>query len=209
MLKNLFLHYFFGAGASATDHKLGGLMMKYHRVLATWSLAVSYILTGSICIVACGTSKDSVKNSGGSTETPLPDLKRPNKPVVDKDTLVLKTEDLKLTHITQAWGVNSFTQDLGAVKYLKLQKKFIFPIQFNGWVTLDRVEHNYSNCAQEISSDPAFILEDDHNGAVPILPGEKIPISREKLYILRLEYANTSFCKRIGIQFGVLYGTNE
>lgn len=158
----------------------------------------------SVCFLSCGSSKDS---GGASASSPHFDKSAP--PVLDKDTLTLKTEGLQLTHVTQTWKPNSFTQGDDADKYTKLQKKFVFPIQFNGWVTLDRVEHNYLKCAQATSKEPEFILEDDHNGAVFIRPGEKVLVSLEKLYVVRLEFANIASCKSIDIQFGVLYGTNE
>jgi hypothetical protein len=168
-------------------------MTKYWPFLLIW-----------VFILACGSSKD---NGGG--RAPIPDFGRPEKPVEEKDTLTLKAETLMLTHITQVWKINSLLQDGGAENFLKLRKEFAFPIQFNGWVTLDRVEHNYSKCALEGGKEPRFMLVDDHNGAVLLQPGEKLPVSLEKLYIVRLEFANESICDFIDIQFGVLYGTND
>ncbi|HEY8271200.1 MAG TPA: hypothetical protein VIG33_09965 [Pseudobdellovibrionaceae bacterium] len=153
---------------------------------------------------ACGTSKESE-----GTKAPAPHFRRAEKAVEEKGTLTLKGEGLKLTPVMQGRKINSLTQAEGAEKYLKLQKKFALPIQFNGWMTLDRVEHNYLKCAQAISKEPSFFLEDDHHGSVPIQPGEKIPLSLEKLYVVHVEFENVSACNSVDIQFGVFYGTDE
>lgn len=153
--------------------------------------------------IACGSSKS------GHDAGPTPDIGRRHRVLPDKDTLVLKNEMLKLTHITQAWKVNNLRQDEGMEKYLKVQKSFPFPIQFNGWVSLDNVEHNFGRCLQAVGAEPEFILEDDHNGVVILLPGEKVRVGPEKLYAIRVEFSNQANCKNMDLQFGVLYGTNE
>jgi hypothetical protein len=175
-------------------------MINHVRLLLT---RASLVACG-VFILACGTAKDP---RGG--RVPPPNFRRPERPVEDKNTLTLKSENLKLTLVGQVLKINSFTQESGAEKYLKLQKKFSFPIQFNGWVTLNRVEHNYLECAQEASEDPSFILEDDHKGAIPLYPGVKTPVNLEKLYVVRLEFTNVSSCKGIDNQFDVLYELNE
>jgi len=156
------------------------------------------------CLVACGVSKDD-----GGTGGPLPDFGRPRKNVDDKDTLTLKTEDLKLTHVTQAWKLNELNKDAGAEKFLKLQKRFNSPIQFDGWVSLDRVEHRNTICVQGENPEPVFLLEDDHGGSVILQVGEKVQVSLEKLYNVRAEFFNDSTCKSVDVEFGILYGTNE
>lgn len=152
---------------------------------------------------ACGSSKEGV-DSG-----PVPDFGKRQTPVPDKDTLFLKDESLKLTHITQTWKFNNLSQQEGAERYLRLQKSFPFPIQFNGWVALDNVEHNYVKCAQAGGGEPEFVLEDDHKGSRTLRVGEKIPVSLEKLYEVRVLFPNQALCRSVDIQFGVLYGTNE
>lgn len=154
-------------------------------------------------IAACGSSKN------GFDSGPAPDFGKRPKKAPDKDTLVLKTENLKLTHITQTWKLNNVTQDDGTEKYLRVQKTFPFPIQFNGWVTLDNVEHNFSNCREGAREVPEFVLEDDHNGYTVLRAGEKVPVNLEKLYEIRVEFANPTQCKGIDVQFGILYNTNE
>lgn len=154
-------------------------------------------------LLACGNSKN------GFDPGPMPNFGKRQRPVPDKETLVLKDENLKLTHFTQTWKLNSFAQADGAEKYLRLQKIFIFPIQFNGWVTLDNIEHNFAKCAQENNEQPQFILEDDHNGSVVLTLGEKVFVNLEKLYEIRVEYPNQGLCKGVDIEFGILYGTNE
>lgn len=154
-------------------------------------------------LVACGSSKN------GFDSGPTPRLGKRHKPVPDKDTLTLKTENLKLTHITQAWRLNALNQEKGAEKYLRVQKTFPFPIQFNGWVTLDNVAHTTDNCEGATTEDPVFALEDDHNGYVVLKAGDRIPVNLEKLYDLVVEFPNQGLCKSVDVEFGVLYGTND
>ena len=92
---------------------------------------------------------------------------------------------------------------------MRLQKIFLFPIQFNGWVTLDNVANNFAKCAQDNNEQPQFFLEDDHNGSVALTLGEKVYVGLEKLYEVRVEYPNQGLCKTVDVEFGVLYGTNE
>lgn len=171
----------------------------YLRFFMIYCLSLTWLL-------GCGVSKDNSRNTGGP---PLPDFGEPGKKVEDKNTLTLKAEELKLTHVSQAWKLNSLNQEVGADKYLKLQKRFASPIQFNGWMTLDRIEHSISHCVQPTGQVPVFILEDDHGGAVVMPVGEKVTVSLEKLYTVRAEFFNDSFCRDINVQFGILYGTNE
>jgi len=178
-----------------------GILAAHEGGAMTKNLILIYFLLG--LIAACGSSKN------GFDSGPAPDFGKRHKKAPDKDTLVLKTENLKLTHITQTWKLNTLTQEDGGEKYLRVQKTFPFPIQFNGWVTLDNVEHNFSECQQDDNDAPEFILEDDHNGSTVLRVGEKIPVTLEKLYDLRVEFANASQCKSIDVQFGVLYNTNE
>ncbi|MGZ3796011.1 MAG: hypothetical protein ACXVB1_06585 [Pseudobdellovibrionaceae bacterium] len=181
-------------------------MAKYSQLLQDMFLNLIQILclmVGGLCLGACGVSKEAE-----GIKIP-PHFGKPEKPGESKDTLTLKAEGLKLTPHMQMLKLNSLTQPEGAEKYLKVQKKFSLPIQFNGWMVLDHVEHNYSKCAQAISKEPVFTLEDDHHGAVLIQPGERISLGLEKLYVVRLEFSNLSACQGIDIQFGVIYGTNE
>ncbi len=157
----------------------------------------------SFGLMSCGNSKK------GLDSAPVPHFGEKKKTVSDKETLVLKKEGLKLTHFTQTWKFNSLLQEEGAEKYLLLEKEFLFPIQFNGWVVIDNVEHDYGKCLQAASEEPLFLLEDDHNNVSVMKVGEKIPVSLEKLYVIRVEFPNQGGCKTVGIQFGVLYGTNE
>jgi hypothetical protein len=154
-------------------------------------------------LVACGSSKN------GFDSGPAPQFGRRHKPTPDKDTLTLKTESLKLTHITQTWKLNALNQNSGAEKYLRVQKTFPFPIQFNGWVTLDNVTHISDGCDRGVNEVPEFILEDDHNGYVVLKAGDRIHVSLEKLYDLVVEFPNQGLCKSVDVQFGVLYGTND
>lgn len=162
---------------------------------------------GLICclfgLVACGNSKS------GYDSGPVPNIGKRQRPIPDKDTLKLKTESLKLTHFTQTWKLNALTQDDGAEKYLRLQKVFPFPIQFNGWVTLDNVEQDVVKCADTSGEVPEFFLDDDHNGITALRVGEKVAVNLEKLYEIRVELPNSGLCKGVGMQFGVLYGTKE
>ncbi len=164
-----------------------------------------FVLVGCVFgLVACGSSKS------GFDPGPTPHLGRRQKPVSDKDTLTLKTESLKLTHITQVWQLNALNQEKGTEKYLRVQKTFPFPIQFNGWVTLDNVTHTTGGCENRgTGEDPVFALEDDHNGYVVLKPGDRIPVGLEKLYDLVVEFPNQGLCQSVDIQFGVLYGTND
>ncbi|WP_413291165.1 hypothetical protein [Bdellovibrio sp. HCB337] len=159
-----------------------------------------------VCIVACGASKDAGQGTG---KRPPPDFGKPEKKFDDKDTLTLKSEELKLTHVSQAWKTNNLNQDAGAEKYKKLQKRFMFPIQFNGWISLDRVEHKYEKCSKSSNESPVFYLEDDHGGKVTLKAGEKYPVTFEKLYAVRGEFFNESTCTSVDIQFGTLYGIND
>lgn len=154
-------------------------------------------------LLACGNSKS------GFDPGPFPNFSKRPKPVQDKDTLTLKNENLKLTHFTQTWKLNTFSQEEGAEKYLRLQKVYPFPIQFNGWVTLDNVENSIDKCTDNNNDAPEFYLEDDHNGVVILRAGEKVQVTLEKLYEVRVEFPNQGLCKKVDIQFGVLYGTNE
>lgn len=160
----------------------------------------------AIFCAGCRVSK-SPKNA--EEAFPLPDLERPAKEIVQKDTLVLKPEELKLTHVTQVWKLNSIAKPGGAEKYMWLQKKFTSPFQFNGWVSLDRVEFNNSQCVNNLQQTPQFFLEDDHGGRVEMKVGEKIPVSLEKLYTVKGAYFNETLCRGVSIQFGILYGYNE
>lgn len=154
-------------------------------------------------VMACGSSKS------GHDVGSVPDVGRRHRVQPDKDTLVLKNETLRLTHITQVWKINNLRQDEGMDKYLRVQKSFLFPIQFYGWVSLDNIEHNFGKCLQAVSTEPEFALEDDHNGSVVLVPGEKVHVGPEKLYAIRVEFENQARCKNIDLQFGVLYGTTE
>lgn len=154
-------------------------------------------------LIACGSSKN------GFDSGPIPDFGKRHKPVDDKNTLTLKNESLKLTHVTQTWKYNNVTQEQGAGKFLRLQKNFPFPIQFNGWVSLDNVEHHLVKCGDGVNVEPAFILEDDHNGAVEMTADQKINVNLEKLYSVRVEFPNNTACDGVDIQFSILYGTNE
>lgn len=160
-----------------------------------------FILIFGWMLGACGSSKL------GEDFVPPPVFEKPLPPSGDKETLDLTTEDLKLTHYTQTWKLNSVARNEGADNFRRLQKRFIFPIQFNGWVMIDRVEHNYLKCAQANNPEPVFILEDDHNGVVTLTIGEKAALSLSRLFTLRVEFTNQAACKSIDIQFGVLYGT--
>jgi hypothetical protein len=166
-----------------------------------WVLMACVLLLG---LLACGTSKDAELGRG-----PAPEFEIPKKGLDDPQTLILKSEALKLTHVSQERKVNILNHENETAKYIRLQKKFVFPIQFNGWIMLENVEHNFLNCSKDPGKEPLFVLEDDHNGAVLIRPHEKVPVVLEKLYRIRVELENISSCNSLNIQFGLLYGANE
>jgi len=159
-----------------------------------------------LILLACG----SQKNPSGKGIMPIPDTSTPpEQKVDDAHTLKLRSEALKLTHITQEWKTNLLLQPDGAEDYMKLQKRFPFPIQFNGWVTVDHIAHDFQTCAQNAGMEPQFILNDDQNGQQVIHPGDKVPVRLEKIYDIIVELENTALCQNIDVQFGVLYGTND
>lgn len=152
---------------------------------------------------ACGATKDTNRRVGDGH---FPGFERPPGKPQDPDVLQLTPEELKISHFSQPVKLNVMNHEGEPGEYTKIQKKFVFPIQFDGWVMVEGVEHNYLRCARGVGQEPQFILEDDLNGSVVVTVGEKIPVQLEKIYRLKLEFLNESLCKGLDIQFGVLYG---
>lgn len=157
-------------------------------------------------LLGCGISKEL---NHGAGPHPMPDWKSPDHSQNDENTLKLKQEELNLTYLTQAWRLNQVQELKEAGNYSLLQKKFSFPIQFNGWIAVDHVISSYADCAAAQKLEPRFVLLNDHNEELQLQPGEKYGISLERLYKLQVEVDNITFCNKIEVQFGVLYDTKE
>jgi hypothetical protein len=157
-------------------------------------------------LLACGVSKD-LNGGVGSAKAPNVDPKENKKS--DPSFYNLKSEELKLTYLAQPWQWNSFQILQDAQRYPKLQKKFIFPIQFSGWVTLDQVQPHFQKCAGTETLQPHFILRDDQGTQLEMVPGERYPVILEKLYMVKVVVENTAQCQSLDLQFGLLYGSKE
>lgn len=172
-------------------------------LVGSWILSFALSLTG---MLGCGVSKTPLHNRRIDR---LPELERPTKEVEGEGVLVLKSEELKLTGDSHEWKVNNMMRERGGDRYQRIRKEFSSPFQFNGWISLERVENLSRSCSQDQAKEPLFILTDDHGGEVLMVPGEKMAVSLEKLYAVRVEYFNDSLCQEIHIRFGVFYGLHE
>ena len=90
-----------------------------------------------------------------------------------------------------------------------LQKIFLFPIQFKGWISLTQVKENLQDCASAQRGSSQFFLIDDHGGRLLLLTGERHRVIIEKFYAIRGEIENLGNCQSVDVEFVVSFGINE
>jgi hypothetical protein len=166
---------------------------------------IKYWLIFFICS-ACGSSKrfhDEVRDESFLGIPPKGNQQ------LSKETLRLKTEELKLTSELQVLQENQIQQNSGAQKYSEIKKVFHFPIQFSGWVSLTTVHERTRECLREQKGSCHFFLLDDHSGETLLQIGERHQVVPEKFYAIRSEFKNLEKCQGVDIEFSVSFGINE
>jgi hypothetical protein len=154
----------------------------------------------------CGTAKDP---NGAVGSHPFPEFQPRQKASEEKGTFILKSEELQLTGSNQPPQWNLFQQIDAADSFLKLRKRFIFPIQHRGWVAVDAVNEDVQQCRTADSKETQLTLLDDHGGRTLLARGQKYPVILEKLYALQAEFENSGQCQHVDVQFVIFYGENE
>ena len=164
-------------------------------------------------LISCGVKKDVTAGTGsklGAENPALEQLKKKEKLAADPQMLKLKNEPLNMNMVSEdPVMANLFSALNIKPEFLRIRKSFAFPIQFNGWFSIEAVTKSFQDCAKTSPEKPVFTLFDDHNGRAEIEPGQRIQVTLEKLYVVRVDIENTDACKNIDMKFSVFYGVNE
>lgn len=161
------------------------------------------LLQAVLCLIflsACGVSKEPL--------TPHPDWKPTDIPASEtpvKEAGTQKTEQLQITDPNSPLKINALKLETGAEQFSSIRKQFNLPIHFDGWLMLSHVSPAFQRCLGPVQS-PKFLLLDDLNNTIDLVPETKVPVVHERLYALRVLFDNTSKCTGLNIEFGVYYG---
>jgi hypothetical protein len=170
--------------------------------MARFKMIVGLGLLGLSLLVGCGVTKELLPERPASS---LPDMPVKEKPVEEAGTIVVKKEELLISHANETLKPNFVRLSEGAEKYARIQKQFRVPIQFDGWLMVSQLVQTTEKCTGAAPA-PKIWLTDDLNGRTLMMPEQKIHVVHEKLYVLQAVFENEALCSAVDIQFGVLFG---